>query len=450
MVLTNGVPPVAKLIKFINGRAYWAGIEGSDGVLTFAQADYEESWDALNQKQVDSSRWSPIVGIGGQRGAVHVYTRDSIFRAIDGGGDILTFQFGLVVSGVGAIDQHTLLEIDGNELFMSRDGLFAFNGATTQMIGAASEGSAIGIPGINRGADPRSVPMWAVWDPRRHIAMWFFRDIDDTHPTGSAICMSRRINDNASWSTLDFYDVSAATEFESIDGIPGVMLLDSMGYAWELVDPLTDDQTCLDLDGLDGVIEDGTARTLVGSWGTDSMQGHVAGDGGRGFVFMTYTVDANSVVTGYGMNRLLRTPAAAILVAGDAEGALGVWDKWVLGGFVQNMESSWGPYPAIEMPKEATLFDMGYSPLAGEDATIVFEGVSAVAGRNMNHEMSATASRVKVDLDKGYLEGIPLRLESRFRAFRYSVQYFGTQNFDVAEIVLRWNPEGGARGPGGG
>lgn len=449
LVLTNDIPPVAKLIKFINGRAFWAGVEGSDGVLTFAQADYEESWDPLNQKQVDSSRWSPIVGIGGQRGAVHVYTRDSIFRAIDGGGDILTFQFGLVVSGVGAVDQHTLLEIDGNELFMSRDGLFAFNGAATQMIGAASEGAAIGIPGINRGADPRSVPMWAVWDPRRHVAMWFYRDLDDPHPTGTAICMSRRINDNAAWSTLDFYDVSAATEFESIDGIPGIMLLDSMGYAWELVDPLTDDQLCLDLDGLGATIEDGTARTLVGSWGTDSMLGHVAGDGGRGFVFMTYTVDAAGVVTGYGMNRLLRTPAAAILVADDAEQALGAWDKWVLGGFVQNMESSWGPYPAIEMAKEATLFDMGYSPLAGEEATIVFEGVSSVAGRSMDHAMSASASRVSVSLDKGYLEGIPLRLESRFRTFRYAVQYFGTQNFDVAEVVLRWNPEGGARGPGG-
>jgi hypothetical protein len=281
------------------------------------------------------------------------------------------------------------------------------------------------------------------------MALWFFRDMDGSAPSGTALCMSRRVNDAAAWSSLDFYDVSAATEFEDIHGIPGVMLLDSMGYAWELVDPSSDTQVCLDIDGLGTTLEDGTARTLVGSWGTDSMLGHVAGDGARGFVFLAYEIGANSEVTGYSMSRLLRTPVAATPAAGEVERAIVAADKWVLGGFVQKYESAWGPYPSIEMPKEVTYFDMGHSPLAGEDATIVFEGVHGVGGRAMNSEMSANASRVKVDLDKGYLEGVPLRTESRNRAFRYSVEYFGIHNLDVAEIVVRWNPEGGARGPGG-
>ena len=446
---SNAVPPKATLIKFVGGRAYWAGVEGNEGVLSFAEPDYEESWSSLNQKQVDSSRWGPIVGIGGQRGAIHIYTRDSIFRAIDGGGDILTFQFGLVVSGIGAIDQFTLLDVDGLEMFMSRNGLFAFDGSQTHFIGPAVERQTVGVAGVSRGANPRSVPMWAVWDARRQMALWFFRDLDQEGPTGDAICMSRRVNDQPSWSTLDFYDVTSATDYEDINGIPGIMLTDSMGYAWAIEDPAADTDNCLDLDGLGIVLEDGTARALVGDWGVTSMLGHLAGDGARGLPFLTYTLDANGVVSGYGMNRLLRTPAAAVLVAGDAEGPLGAWDKWVLGGFFQGYESAWGPYPSIEMNKMANLFDMGFSPLAGETALLMFEGVQGNHGRAMENEFTSTATRLRVALDTGFLDGIPMNMQSRFRALRYAVQYFGTKNLDVAEIVIRWNPEGGARGPGG-
>jgi hypothetical protein len=257
------------------------------------------------------------------------------------------------------------------------------------------------------------------------------------------------MNDAPSWSTLDFYDVSAATDFEDINGVPGMMLLDSLGYAWSVEDPVTDADDCLDLDGLGATKEDGVARTLVGDWGVTAIAGHVAGDGARGMAILTYTVDVDGIVTGYGMNRLLRTPSAATLVAGDVEGALGVWDKWVLGGFFQGYESAWGPYPSIEMNKMATLFDMGFSPLSGEKALLMFEGVQGNHGRAMENEFTGGATRIEVALDAGFLDGIPLNMQSRFRALRYAVQYFGTKNLDVAEIVVRWNPEGGARGPGG-
>lgn len=447
--LANAVPPVAKQIHFSGGRAYWAGIEGNDGVLTFSEPDLEESWDALNQKQVDSSRWGPIVGMGGQRGAVHVFTKDSIFRVIPGPTDITTFQFLLVVSGIGAIDQFSVLEVDGMDMFMSRDGLFAFNGASTQFIGEAAASDSIGVPGVSKGADPRSVPMWSLWDPRRHIALWFHRNRTGSYPTGDAICMSRRITDKPGWSTLDFYDVSAAASFEDIDGIPGIVLADSMGYAWSLEDPAQDTDVCLDLDGLGNAFEDGTTRTLVGADGTNAIKGHQAGDGARGFTILTYDEDAEGVVTDYGVNRLLRTPASSTLVAGDVEGTLGSWDKWVLGGFLQSYESAWGPYPSIEVPKEAHLFDAGFSPLANEKALILHEGVQGNSGRAMENEITSDASRLMAGLDYGFLEGLPLRRESRFRALRYALQYFGTKNLDVAELVVRWSPEGGGRGPGG-
>lgn len=445
----NGIPPLAKKIKFINGRAHWAGIEGSEGVHTFSEFDYEESWNALNQKQVDSSRWSPIVGFGGQRGAIHIYTRDSISRVIDGGGDITTFQYGVVVSGVGAIDQFSILSVDGMEMFMSRDGLFAFNGASTQFIGEPSTRDLIGVPGIDRGADPRSVPMWAVWDSRRHLGMWFHRGLADAHPSGTAVCMSRRVNDNPGWSDLDFYDVSAAAAIEGIDGIPGIILADSMGYVWLLEDPTSDTDNCLDLDGLGAFQEDESARALKGTWATTAIEGHLAGDGARGFVYMGYTEDAEGVITGYGLNRLLRTPPSAVLVQADVEQTLQVWSKWTLGGFPQIYESGWGPYPAIEMNKTSERFDAAFSPLAGEEALLTFEGVQGNNLRGMENELTANASRLMVGLDYGFLEGIPLREQAMFRALRYSFQYFGAQNFDVQEIVVRWHPEGGDSGPGG-
>lgn len=449
LTFRNGIPPLANKIKFINGRAHWAGIEGAEGVHTFSEFDFEESWDALNQKQVDSSRWSPIVGFGGQRNAIHIYTRDTIFRVLDGGGDITTFQYGVVVSGVGAIDQFTILSVDGMEMFMSRDGLFAFNGAGTQFIGEPSSRDLIGVPGIDRGADPRSAPMWAVWDSRRHLGLWFHRGLEDSFPSGTAVCMSRRVNDSPGWSDLDFYDVSAAAAIEGIDGIPGIILADSMGYVWLLEDPVADTDNCLDLDGLGASLEDESVRSLVGEWGVTAIAGHLAGDGARGFVYMGYSEDADGVITGYGLNRLLRTPPSAVLVQADVEQTLQSWSKWVLGGFPQILESGWGPYPSIEMNKQVEYLDAAFAPLPDEKALIVYEGVQGNGLRGMQNEVTSDAARKTLDLDYGFLEGIPLREESMFRVMRYSFQYFGTQNFDVQEIVVRWRPEGGSRGPGG-
>lgn len=449
--LHYGVPPKARLIKHVLGRAYWGGIGENAGALAFSEFAQQEAWYAPNIMQVDSGNWSPITGISGQRGAVHAYTRDSIYRVIPGGGDVSTFGKALAVNGTGCVSHFSIVEVGGVEVFESRDGIMAFDGNQVVPFGARVMAESIGLPTQMRGLDPYFRRAYGVWDQREQMGLWFYRRIEDgSGITGRAFCMSRAPQMDPSWSTMNFYDVSsAAMVVNAVSGLPQTILADSMGYAWFLESPTSESGPALDLDGMGATKEDGSARTLVGTWGVTQLAAHLAGDGARGFVILTYSMDAGGNISSYGLNRLLQTPAAAAFAAGDLELTAGAWGFWVLGGYRMALRSGWAPTFGYEMPKQALWLDVANTPQAAESLDLAYYGTDQK--RNvMPSEFSGGSvqtKRQRMALDAGTVENA-MPEDKTWRAMRWELAHFGTKPVELHEVVLRWQPEGGAHGPG--
>lgn len=442
------LPPAARIVKFINGRTFWGGLSTAPGALAFNSDDFQEAWYGLNLLQGDGAGWSPIVGIGGQRGVVHAYTEDAIIRIQDGGGDIATFAKATGVAGAGAIGHHGILPLGGLEIFLSQDGIYAYDGNAAQPFGLEIEGDSTGIPALLEGFDPEQRALWSVWHPRSHYALWFFRRRGDADPAGTALMMSRRPGDSHAWSLLDFYDVSAAATFDSHDGIPAVALADGMGYAAVLEEPESANNLSLDLDGLDAEQESGAARTLEGVWGTTQVAGPLAGDGARGLVLLALNRDATTgIVTSYTYDRLLKTPAAATFAAGDLENASAGYTHWVLGGFRQAVRTGWIPGLLSELPKILHSLGFGCSALSGQDLELAFATCDGPRIASLPSWDSLTLARELIPMDWGFRD-YQFQESHHGRAIRLELAYYGSKAAEIHEISVLWRLEGGEQGPG--
>ena len=441
------VPPRARLLKAVGGRLYWAGVQGNEAAIAFSDSGDEELWRPLDILQVDGNSWSPITAIGGQRGAVHAYTRDSIFRIGDGGGGILTFQKALAVTGTGCGVTEGLIDVGGIEVFPGLNGIWAFDGGRTVPLGQPIERRILGAPGLGKGTDPQQRRAPAAWSPRDQVGIWALRPLGGSGRADEAVVLSGAVQD-AEWSTWRLNDVSEATWAYDLDGAPRLFWADSWGYVWRMTAPSDNNELAVDGDGLGDTLENGSTRTIEGQLGTDDLLGAAVGDGLRGIPLLELTKDGTGKVTSWALNRLKATPAATTPASSELESPLQAsTTHWVLGGFPVRITTGWWPAGAYEIPKLGIAIDVAFTPRAGEK--LLFEWYGTDRDRTPMWEDwddgDAKKQSVFVDASDGTVSLEP-QTDPAWRAVRVRFTYFGTKPLDFHEWALRWRPEGGAVG----
>lgn len=439
----NAVPPAAKFLRFNLGRAYWGNLDGGEGNVAFSEADNEEAFYALNQIKVDSAEWRPVSGLSGQNGLVYAHTQTAIFYIIPGATDVTSFQKRLMSTRAGALHGASIVEYNGAEEFLSRDGIYAMMGNEKRPVSRATELDFLGRDDESDLGIDFSAPAWGAYDSRNRCTYWLFRRSGDAF-SGLAFCRSRHLGeDDAAWSLLDFYDASALVEAEDVDGKEIVYLADSWGYVWAL------NGEEADMDYLGGSLEDGTTQTTKGVWNTDAMLGPQVGDGLRGYTCAIWDTDSAGVITDRGMIRLETTPGVGgvpVTWEGSPFTPTNDSTNYVLGGVIQRMDLPWTPGGGYELDKRLIFFDAAFEPAASESFLLEWYAAQA-GGRAMDREFeTADAVSRMVPMDSGLTQGEELNKDPVGRAAILSLTYIGESKLELYEVVTRGTVRGNAWG----
>jgi hypothetical protein len=125
--------PRAKYIDFFDGRLWFSGIKDNPYTIRWgAKAPYHKVIPSISFEVLAEDDNSPITAIAGLGEHMVVFKRDSIWIMIPIGENPLTgtesFEPKRVVAGVGCVSQQTVQQIRGELIFLSDDGIYAFNG----------------------------------------------------------------------------------------------------------------------------------------------------------------------------------------------------------------------------------------------------------------------------------------------------------------------------------
>jgi hypothetical protein len=124
--------PHAKYISFFRGRLWVAGLPGLPFQVKWSAASpAHKVWPSLNFENLMENDNSPITGLHPLGEHMCVFKQDSIWMMVYNGLNAFgqpTFLPRQVVAGVGCVANSSIQEIRGNLIFLSEDGIYAFDG----------------------------------------------------------------------------------------------------------------------------------------------------------------------------------------------------------------------------------------------------------------------------------------------------------------------------------
>jgi hypothetical protein len=126
--------PACKYTAFFRGELWAANLLGSPYEVRWsAPQPFYRIWPTLNSESLMENDNSPITGIYGYQEHMTVFKNDSIWKMVDVGISEFTLQSYApirVVNGVGCTSNSSIVEIRNKLLFLSEDGVYAYNGTT--------------------------------------------------------------------------------------------------------------------------------------------------------------------------------------------------------------------------------------------------------------------------------------------------------------------------------
>lgn len=140
LVLQLSQWPKAKYIQFFNGHLWCAGLEGEPYTVRWsAPTPYYKVWPELNFEYLMEDDDSPITAMYPLGEHMVVFKQDSIWLMIDSGLNQYQLRSYIPkkvpgVSGIGCVAQSSIQSVRGNLIFLSEDGLYAFDGRSASKV----------------------------------------------------------------------------------------------------------------------------------------------------------------------------------------------------------------------------------------------------------------------------------------------------------------------------
>lgn len=131
--------PRANFIEYFRGELWAANLQENPHQIrwsapTTALTPGYKIWPVLNTEVLTSNDNSPITAIKGYNQNMVVFTNDTIWEMIDAGisdNDLQLYAPEMRVTGKGTIAAGSVQEVNGNLIFLSEDGIYAYNGRST-------------------------------------------------------------------------------------------------------------------------------------------------------------------------------------------------------------------------------------------------------------------------------------------------------------------------------
>lgn len=132
LIAQEGSFPEALYITFFGGRLWVANLSSQPNTIRWsARTPFYRVWPSLQFEPLIEDDNSQISGLQGFNEHMVVFKNDSIWLMIDAGLD----DFGLqqydpirVVAGVGCVSNSSIKQVRGRLIFLTEDGIYAFNG----------------------------------------------------------------------------------------------------------------------------------------------------------------------------------------------------------------------------------------------------------------------------------------------------------------------------------
>lgn len=122
--------PAASLITWFQNRLWFGAIDGEPNAVRWsAAAPYNEVIPALAVEYIDQ----PPTAMKPLGENMVIYTQDNIYLSVQDSVDdfgVPHYKFLKVVAGRGCVAQNSVVEINGRHIFLSEDGLYAFDGTS--------------------------------------------------------------------------------------------------------------------------------------------------------------------------------------------------------------------------------------------------------------------------------------------------------------------------------
>lgn len=123
--------PRAKFTTFFRGKVWAANLDGEPYTIRWsAPAPFYKIWPTVQAEFLMEDDNSPITGLRGYGQHMMVFKEDSIWRFVEGPieNGLETMVFDRVVDGIGCVANGSVEQIQGRQIFMSKDGIYAFDG----------------------------------------------------------------------------------------------------------------------------------------------------------------------------------------------------------------------------------------------------------------------------------------------------------------------------------
>jgi len=441
--ITNGEAPKAKFLLISGDRSFMANTPGFPNSFAASHPDFEEVFDPLDTKNLNSRYGEPLSGLSASYGRIYAHQPQTVFAASPSA-KFLDFSIQEVQVDQGALDGGAMVNVDGTDYFRTYRSIVAFSGSQNSDIAQPIESSYRG-----RSEDLTNFPGFESSDTNL-IASIFWPGANEIWFTGrrrgtvrnDLILIQNLTAEAKPWTIYKGPQLSTLIVGEDIDGKKVIFAGTYQGYIVQLetgqIDGSVKPKQTNDVSPVvTGAVQAGSTTTSIVTLGTlDTLA-----EGHSGVFLTVIRRNAAGEITQSDRKLILSNTSTTITLEDALSFTPAAGDTWTIGAIEAFATSGWLDMDDPALSKKWEYLDLVFRPITG--SLEIYWKASAGSGQTIEDVFTrSTAARKSASLTKGFTEQVVLDKKNRGKLLRFQLYEIDSEvSPEIYSAALRWEPE---------